>query len=150
MKRTKETRMGSIFALAALLAVTLHSSVAFAATHLPARYFELLSAGAVRIEETVATMPAADLQTLESPTGWKHFPSAILVAAVLYTQPHPSNSRHGDAKLLSLGQRIGDLLASEHAQGRYTTRLDHHRDSYMWLEAYRILQGELGEERRTR
>jgi hypothetical protein len=35
-------------------------------------------------------------------------------------------------------------------QGRFTTRLDHHRDAYMWLEAYRLLEGELGDERRAR
>lgn len=150
MNRTSETRIISLFALAALLGVALRGSVAAAATSLPARYFELLNAGAARVEDRLATGSAADLQTLESPAGWKHFPSALLVAAVLYTQPHPSNPRHSDAKLLSLAQRIGDLLASEHAQGRYTTRLDHHRDTYMWLETYRLLERDLGEEHRAR
>lgn len=134
----------------AFLCAALSTSVAVAATNLPARYFQLLSEGAARVEKRMATEPAADLPALESASGWKHFPSAILIASVLYTQPHPSNSRHGDAKLLALAQRIGDLLASEHAQARYTTRLDHHRDTYMWLEAYRLLERELGDERLTR
>src|SRR5256885_1523941 len=80
MNRTSETRIISLFALAALLGVALHGSVAAAATSLPARYFELLNAGAARVEDHLATGSAADLQTLESPAGWKHFPSALLVA----------------------------------------------------------------------
>jgi len=140
----------STLALVALLAGTLPNTVAVAAPNLPARYYKLLSTGAARIEERLATEPAADLRTLESAAGWRHFPATLLVAAVLYTQGHPANPRQSDAKLLALAQRIGDLLVSEHTEGRYTTRLDHHRDTYMWLEAYRLLEGELGEARRGR
>jgi hypothetical protein len=150
LTRISATKIVWMFASAAFLGATLNGSAAFAATTLPARYFQLLNVGASRVEDRLASGPAADLQTLESPAGWKHFPSAILVAAVLYTQPHTSNSRHGDAKLLALAQQVGDLLASEHAQARYTTRLDHHRDTYMWLEAYRLLEREMDEARRTR
>src|SRR2546427_929365 len=140
MSRISETKTVRIFALAALLCAVLHDSMAIAATNLPARYFELLNTGVVRIEKRLTAEPAADLQTLEASVGWKHFPSAILVASVLYTQPNPANARRGDAKLLALAQQIGDLLASEHAGGRYTTRLDHHRDTYMWLEGYRLVE----------
>ena len=136
--------------MGALLAAMMHSWVALGATNLPARYFQLLSAGTARVEDRLASEPAVELQTLESAAGWKHFPSALLVSAVLYTQPYPANSRRNESKLLSFAHRIGDLLASEHAQGRYTTRLDHHRDTYMWLEAYRLLEQEMSEERRTR
>ena len=150
MARIEDTTKVRVLVRATFLTVMLHSAIAVAAANLPAQYFELLYAGVARIENRLATEPTADLQTLESTAGWKHFPSAILVASVLYTQPHPAKARHSDAKLLSLAQQIGDLLATEHAQGRYTTRLDHHRDTYMWLEAYRLLERELGEERRTR
>ena len=117
---------------------------------LPARYFPLLTAGLARVEERLNAQPGADLAALEAKPGWRHFPSAILVAAVLYAKEHPANPRRGDAAMLSLAQRVGDLLASEHSQGRYNTRLDHHRDTYMWLDAYRLLERELGEERRVR
>jgi hypothetical protein len=126
------------------------SFVVSAAAALPRDYFLLLVAGADRVAQRLDAEPNADLAALESTAGWKHFPSAILVASVLYTQPHRDNPRRGDAKLLSLAQQIGDLLATEHAQGRYTTRLDHHRDTYMWLEAYRLLERELSEQHRTR
>ncbi|MCI0535993.1 MAG: hypothetical protein L0Z50_12275, partial [Verrucomicrobiales bacterium] len=108
------------------------------------------SAGIDRIAKRLEAEPQASLATLESAAGWRHFPSALLVSAVLYTHEHASNLRRGHAKLLDLAQRIGDLLASEHRQGRYATRLDHHRDTYMWLEAYRLLQRNLDEPGRER
>src|SRR5437867_11087140 len=150
MSRVSEIKPAPMFAWALLLGAVLRSSVGVAATNLPGQYFELLNTGFARIEKRLTAEPAADLQTLESSAGWKHFPSAILVASVLYTQPNPANPRRGDATLLSLAQQIGDLLESEHARGRYTTRLDHHRDTYMWLDGYRLLERELGAERRAR
>ena len=149
MIRTSETKSLRIFALVAFLCAVLQSSVAVASTNLPGQYFELLNSGVARIEKRLTAEPASDLQTLESSGSWKHFPSAILVASVLYAQPHPANPRHGDAKLLSLAQQVGDLLASAHARGYYASRLDHHRDTYMWLEGYRLLERELGAERRA-
>ena len=150
MSTISEMRLTRIFASALVLGAVLHTWVAVAGTHLPDRYFELLNRGVAQIEKRLAAEPTADLQTLESAPGWKHFPSAILVASVLYTQPNPANPRRGDAKLLALAQQIGDLLTSEHAGGRYTTRLDHHRDTYMWLDSYRLLERELSAERRAR
>ena len=38
---------------------------------------------------------------------------------------------------------------AEGEAGVYTKRTDHHRDTYMWLEAYRILEPKLGEPRRA-
>ena len=120
------------------------------AAELPGRYFRLMEAGITQVGERLAAEPTADLKGLEERPGWRHFPSAVLLAAVLYAKSHPANSRHRDPGMLSLAQRIGDLLAAEHQQGRYATRLDHHRDTYMWLEAYRLLERELGDERRER
>lgn len=121
-----------------------------AAVELPARYFRLLESGMAQVERRLAAEPDADLQRLEAKPGWRHFPSAILVAAVLYAKSHPANERQSDTKMLSLAQKIGDRLATEQENGYYATRLDHHRDTYMWLEAYRLLERELGEERRAR
>jgi hypothetical protein len=119
-------------------------------SELPARYFTLLASGVARVEERLAKEPTIDLEGIEAAPGWKHFPSALLAAATLYSQNHPANSRGGDPKLLELVRRIGDLLLREHARGRYTSRLDHHRDTYMWLEAYRRIGLELDEGRRAR
>jgi hypothetical protein len=116
---------------------------------LPARYYHLLDAGIERVEKMLDAAPAPTLEALEAAPGCRHFPSALLMAAVPYAHPHPANRRKGDARLLALARRVGDLLVEEHARGRYASRLDHHRDIYMWLEAYRLLERELGEERRA-
>lgn len=42
------------------------------------------------------------------------------------------------------------MLVTEYEKGNYTSRGDNDWDTYMWLEAYRILQNKLSEEGRTR
>jgi hypothetical protein len=117
---------------------------------LPDRYYRLMAAGIAPVEARLAAGPLAGLVTLETQPGWRHFPSCILVAAVLYTSPHSANPRRGDRNLLALAETIGDFLASESEEGRFMPRLDSHRDAYMWLEAYRLLQPELDPDRRER
>ena len=109
---------------------------------LPGRYYERMREGAAKVRERLAADPSATLQALESTPGWRHFPSMVLVAAVLHKQKDPG--------ALDLALQIGDLVCSEHEKGRYNTRLDHHRDTYMWLEAYRLLERELGDARHAR
>src|SRR5262249_26066586 len=70
--------------------------------------------------------------------------------AVLYTKPDPSNRLYQDPGMLSLSMKIGDLLAAESERDRYEGRLNSDRDTYMWLEAYRLLEQQLGAERRKR
>jgi hypothetical protein len=117
---------------------------------LPDRYYRLTAAGIAPVEARLAAGPLADLATLETQPGWRHFPSCILVAAVLYTSPHSANPRRGDRNLLTLAEAIGNFLASESEDNRFMPRLDSHRDAYMWLEAYRLLEPELDPERRER
>lgn len=117
---------------------------------LPAHYFQLMEQGLARVDQRLAAESSPTLATLESPEGWKHFPSAMLAAAVLYTKRHSDNKHHGDHKMLALALKIGDLCAREQEAGTYDTRLDHDRDTYMWLETYRLLDRELGDERRER
>jgi hypothetical protein len=138
----------------ALLLTTLflssYSASSFAADSLPGGYFRLLEAGAAKVEQRLNEEPAADLKALEARVGWRHFPYAILAPAVLYAKRHPQNPRYRDPKMLALAIRIGDLLAGENEKGVYEPRLDSDWDTYMWLEAYRLLEGELGEERKAR
>ena len=116
---------------------------------LPARYYRLLAEGVARVDERLKAEPEATIASLESQPGWEHFPSAILAAAVLYTKAHSANSHRGEAKMLQLALKIGDLVEREQQAATQETRLDH-RDTYMWLEAYRLLDRELGDERRER
>ena len=118
---------------------------------LPGQYFRLLAAGAAQVERQLAAQPAADLKTLEArEDGWRLFPHTILVAAVLYAKQDAANHRYQDPRTLALAFRIGDLLATESERGAFQARLNSDRDTYMWLDAYRILERELGEERRAR
>ncbi|MBL7761877.1 MAG: hypothetical protein JNL23_00495 [Chitinophagaceae bacterium] len=119
-------------------------------TELPARYFQLLESGIAIVEKRMDAEPGASLATLESQPGWIHFPNAILMPAVLYTKKHPANKKFADAKMLALALRIGDFLVEEQEKGNYSKRGDSDWDTYMWLEAYRILENKLGEERRLR
>lgn len=141
-------RLSRPAALCALIVCLL--STPLMGDELPGRYFRLLEAGAAMVEAKLNAEPGADLKTIESTPGWRHFPYAILAPAVLYTKQHALNSRYGDTKMRDLAIRIGDLLASESEKGTYEPRLDSDWDTYMWLEAYRLLDDELGGERRTR
>ena len=117
---------------------------------LPGAYFRLLEAGAAQVEARLNAEPSATLETLEALPGWSHFPYCILASAVLYSKKHSANPRYHDPKMLALTLRIGDFLADESEKGRYEPRLDSDWDTYMWLEAYRLLDPELGEERKVR
>ncbi len=118
---------------------------------LPDRYFRLLEAGAAQVQERLAAEPSPSLQQLESRgDGWRLFPHSVLAPAVLYTKQDPTNRSYRNPRMLALAIRIGDLLAAESERGTFQSRLNSDRDAYMWLEAYRILERDLGDERRKR
>src|SRR5439155_150256 len=118
------------------------------AAELPGQYFRLLEVGITQIEKRLASDPSGDLQALEARGhGWRLFPHVVLVAAVLYAKPDSSNHRYKDPKMLSLAMTVGDLLANESERGSFAARLNSDRDTYMWLEAYRLLEPDLGEDR---
>jgi len=122
----------------------LAAPIVASAAELPGRYYRLLEAWLPQVEARLNAEPQASLQTLEARAGWRHFPSAILAAAVLYAKQGRAPTR------LALAERLGDLLAAESEKGNYESRLDSHRDTYMWLEAYRLLEADLPEPRRSR
>jgi hypothetical protein len=121
-----------------------------AAAELPARYFRLLEAGSTKVAARLDADRGVDLKAIEAQADWRHFPYAILAPAVLFTKKHSDNSRYRDPNMRELAIRIGDLLAQESERGSYEPRLDSDWDTYMWLEAYRVLGGELGDERTAR
>lgn len=109
---------------------------------LPGQYYRLMEAG-------IAQADASALK-LEQRTKSHSVPGALMVASVLYAKAHPDNPRAGDPAMLALALKLGDLLAAESESGVYTKRSDHHRDTYMWLEAFRLLGPKLGDQRRAR
>lgn len=124
--------------LVALLCLTRASGAA----ELPGRYFRLLETGIAPLER--------ESKAGEARVENHYYPGALLVSAVLYAKQHPDNRRYHAANLLALALKTGDLLAGESETGLYTKRADHHRDTYMWLEACRVPETELGEQRRAR
>jgi len=116
---------------------------------LPDQYFRIMEMGIQRIEKRLTEAPDSSLASIESHPGWRHFPSCILIPAVLYSKEHKANKLYHSPKMLELAKRIGDLLAREDKKDHFTPRGDSDWDTYMWLEAYRILEHELGDERRS-
>ena len=118
--------------------------------HLPGQYYRLMVAGVAQVQEHISQQPDADLPALENAPGWKHLPYSILAAAVLYAKHDPANHHYHDPKMLAEAIKLGDYFALQNEKGIFTPRLDSDWDTYMWLEAYRLLQPELGAERSAR
>src|SRR5690606_13414505 len=104
---------------------------------------------AAAAEARLEAVPDGTLESIAEGR-WRHFPYAILAPAVLYAKEHAENPRYRDPRMRDLALRIGDLLADEDERGAFETLPDSDWDTYMWLEAYRLLEDELGEPRRTR
>jgi hypothetical protein len=75
---------------------------------------------------------------------------AVLAGAVLYTAAHPANPCRGDRAKLELALRGGDLLAAESERGELAKWLNHRWLVAPWIDGYRLLEKELGPERRAR
>ncbi|MBI2949783.1 MAG: hypothetical protein HYY23_19300 [Verrucomicrobia bacterium] len=107
--------------------------VASRAAELPRDYFQLL---------------ADELKPLE--TEVKHSPGAMLAAAVFYAKPHPANSFFRDKKMLELALKLGDLQAALAEKDTNENKQDYEWEIHFWLDTYRLLEAELGNERRAR
>ncbi len=111
--------------------------------NLPERYFRLLEAELALIEKRLEADPQAAL-------GLNECPGAVLAAAVLYTKQHAANPSRGDGKKLALALKVGDDLAAGYEQGEFQKLLNHLWGTYLWLDAYRLLEKELGAKRAAR
>ena len=106
---------------------------------LPTLYYRLMAEGMPELEKRVAS--DAEVRT---------FGSAILAPAVLYAHIHAANPCVGDRKKLELAFAIGDLLARESEAGRFAGWLNHQWIITLWLDTWRLLVRDLGDERRVR
>src|SRR5262249_50852312 len=120
--RTTPGLLSSVLLRGGLL-VALFGAVTTAspAAALPGRYFRLMEAGLAWIEKRLEAGPTTDV-----PFDTRHYPGALLAAAVLYAKQHPDNPSCGDRKKLALALKVGDLLAADNAQGRLNELLNHH------------------------
>ena len=143
--------LGRIGILCSAAYLVLGCAVAGAETSsLPGAYFYLLKSGCEKLKQRFKEEPNATLQQLEARSGWRHFPQAVLAPAVLYAKQHPENPYYRDPKMLELALQVGDFLAQEGADGRFRLGMGRNWDAHIWLEAYRLLEKELGEERKKR
>ncbi len=105
------------------------------AADLPRDYFRLME---------------AEVKRLEADPDLRSNPGALLAAAVLATKQHPANPSFGDPKKLALALRLGDLAADLSEKDAREDKQDYEWEIHFWLDAYRLLEAELGDERRAR
>ena len=99
---------------------------------LPAHYFKLMH---------------AELKGLDTK---KSNPGAMFAAAVLYAKKHPANDSFGDRAKLELALKLGDLLTSDAENDKAENKQHYEWEIHFWLDTYRLLDKELGTDRRTR
>ncbi|HEY7423998.1 MAG TPA: hypothetical protein VH682_07165, partial [Gemmataceae bacterium] len=105
------------------------------AAELPGDYFKLM---------------VAEVKKLEGDTNLRTNPGAMLAAAVLYTKQHPANPSFGDKKKLELALKLGDLAAAFSEKDTAENKQDYEWEIHFWLDTYRLLDADLGPQRRAR
>ena len=124
--------------------------VAASSQALPGEYHRRMAKWCDVVWKRMQQEPNASLKELEEPKGWYHFPYTILPAAVLFAKQHPLNPGYRKQQNLDLALQIGDLVVREDQNGTFAPRLDSYRDVSLWIEAYALLESDLGKERATR
>jgi hypothetical protein len=120
--------------LSTILVCAAFAPTSFAAD-LPGDYFKLL---------------LAPVKDLEGRADLQNNPGAMLAATVLYTKQHPANPSFGDKKKLELALKLGDLAAQASAEDKNENKQDYEWEIHFWLDTYRLLENDLGPERRAR
>src|SRR5262249_56138389 len=106
-----------------------------AAAELPGAYFKLLEAEVKPLQTEAAPKPNA---------------GAMFTAAVLYTKEHKANPSFHDRKKLDLALALGDVYAGQSEKDQAENKQDYEWEIHFWLDTYRLLESELGLQRRTR
>lgn len=134
-------------ALVSASALAIAASPASAQT-LPGKYFQILRAEAERADGQAAGGQRGGRGGAAADRQVGQLAGLVLGAAVLYAKEHPDNPSYGDKKMLERALRAGDALRQASADGRFT-RLNWQWDVALWLDAYRLLEKELGDERKA-
>src|SRR5262245_15708861 len=92
----------------------------------------------------------AELKPIAAEKELKSNPGAMFCAAVLYSKQHPANPLFRDKKKLELALALGDLDAAHSEKDTAENKQDYEWEIHFWLDVYRLLEAELGPERRTR
>src|SRR5262249_44720641 len=102
---------------------------------LPGDYFKLME---------------VELKPLAAGKELKSNPGAMFAAAVLYSKQHPATPSFRDKKKLELALAFGDLFAAHSEKDTAENKQDYEWEIHFWLDTYRLLETELGAERRAR
>lgn len=105
------------------------------AAELPGHYFKLME---------------SEVKLLLTETAAKPNAGAMLAAAVLYTKEHAANPSFRDKKKLDLALALGDLYAGQSEKDQAENKQDYEWEIHFWLDTYRLLDSDLGAERRDR
>lgn len=106
--------------------------VSAGSAELPAHYFKLMQAELEGLDQTKAN------------------PGAMFAAAVLYTKKHPANPACGERTLLDLALALGDRMADVAERDKAENKQDYEWEIHFWLDTLRLLDKDLGAERRAR
>src|SRR5262245_56819962 len=117
-----------------LAGFVLGASAAVPTVELPGYYLKLME---------------AELKALQ-PDNLKPNQGAMLAAAVLYTKKHPANPSLGDKQKLELALKLGDLFADQSERDTAENKQDYEWEIHFWLDTFRLLENQLGNERRAR
>lgn len=124
---------GSHFLCMLLVGISFKSAAS--AAELPGDYFKLM---------------ATEIKPLQGEAERKSNPGAMFAAAVLYAKQHPVNAGFRDRKLLALALALGDQFAEQSEKDTAENKQDYEWEIHFWLDTYRLLESELGMERRAR
>ena len=105
---------------------------------MPALYFRLMEAELAQLEKRPAE---------PSPTPNN---GAMFAASVLYAKQHPANPSFADKKKLEMALKLGDLAAAASEKDTAENKQDYEWEIHFWLDTYRLIEADLGAERRAR
>ena len=118
---------------------------------LPAAYFRLLEAGAAKVEARLNAEPQRTEKRSNRRTAGGTSDTRFSRLRSSIRRSIRANPRYRDPRMRELTLSNWRLCSpTRMRRARYEPRLDSDWDTYMWLEAYRLLDTELGEARRAR
>lgn len=108
------------------------------------------SASGAGLPNDYFTLMINELESVELEPEMPGACSYMLAATVLYTKQHPANPGYGDEKYLQLAVELGDVAAGQSERDDAEDRQHYEWEIHFWLDSYRLLEGNLSEERLTR
>src|SRR5262245_40233301 len=91
----------------------------------------------------------AEVKAFQAEPNRKSNSGVMFAAAVLYAKEHPANPSFRDKKKLELALELGGLYAEVSEKDTAENKQDYEWEIHFWLDTYRLLEADLGSERRA-